>query len=915
MPKYPINSLHDGMNRYLASEAVPETQLVNAVGVDIYKSGKLAPLQGGKKLTDNISGVVWAEQAWVAGKFTIYYTTSAGLYRLTSFNWNSNGTLISSSITGEFSVAVLNEVGYIASSQARLRDDGTTCTTWGVSAPTMAPTLALVSHYTKTIDNCEATTDWTVTAGTVSTSTICMQGSRSLRFLSGITATTSTDTYSGTHTGPDNSPDLIDSVNFSEQVRVGGTATNVTKVQTAVITGIVTTVIDGDTIEGVLSGGADWDIGDTYSFAQIATGVTAPGSRTVAVKTGTWDLTVFDNGSASNEQDYIELWMYYADIKAISQMVISFDCNDGTFLKDSYYYLISNETSNANITVINPGESIIYPGENIIANPYQNISTKERYKDGSILGYLGPTYTQTPTYNPFIAGLSQASYPYLPLMPTQLLRNPVLESERWARYRIHKSEFVKIGSTENKDWSTIRGIMLLVQSASGYNGDVYLDYVHLRGGGKHSSQYYGMYAYGVCDSSGNTLRTSACSPISALIEADQNKLTWTVANSSESHVNQKILFLNGGTMGDWFVAGKINDNTTLSTETSIADWEYQDIIANYYDTEGGRDVRDVNVPPAITKAANYQNRLIGLGYSGQQKAIYISSRNKGDDFPQLNFVNLSNKGEALKNIVPTNRYLHVRGSIEEHRITFGDINDISTIDNDTIEGEYAAVGARDAAKAMDGSIVGVSANDIVISDGLQSIPVNGGLMDIVSSNDNSSASVVTLGRKVYLSLNTIDGDRVILMDGAQQLKPCYIWDREITCLMANPVTKKLYGVYNGSLYEMLNNYGWQTAVGTAETGTTFRFETAKLQLKDFSSFESVRMDYIGDLTLDIYVDDVLMARHALSSTTRTEDRFGCDMGASGRFIQLKVYGTASSESSPAVYMPIVIYYAPGEDDA
>jgi hypothetical protein len=134
-------------------------------------------------------------------------------------------------------------------------------------------------------------------------------------------------------------------------------------------------------------------------------------------------------------------------------------------------------------------------------------------------------------------------------------------------------------------------------------------------------------------------------------------------------------------------------------------------------------------------------------------------------------------------------------------------------------------------------------------------------------------------------------------------------------LSANPVTDRLYGLYGGELYELYDDYGWLDEDGNLDAGTTFRLETAKIQLSDFCHYEQVRIDYIGNLTAEIYVDDTLMATHSLSSATRSEERLGIDVGGAGRFLQLKIYGTASSQNIPKIYMPVMIYFSPGEDDA
>jgi hypothetical protein len=185
MPTYRLTDLNHGMDKYTQPEALPPTALQDAIGVDLSKPGVIRPLTGGKPVNADVN-VVHQETAWVGGTFTIYYTTTtatAGLYRLTSWTAGTEpGTLISTAITGEFSVAVLNNVAYIAATQARLRDDGTTCTTWGITAPAAAPTLSLSTQLTKSIDTCETTTGWSTLGSSVvhhETSTY-MQGTAAL---------------------------------------------------------------------------------------------------------------------------------------------------------------------------------------------------------------------------------------------------------------------------------------------------------------------------------------------------------------------------------------------------------------------------------------------------------------------------------------------------------------------------------------------------------------------------------------------------------------------------------------------------------------------------------------------------------------------------------------------------------------
>lgn len=945
MPKYPLTDLNQGMNRHQAPEALPPQFLSNAIGVDIFKPGVLKPLPGGRKLSSVISGVSWMEVAWTGGVYTIYYTTSSGLYRFINPSTNYEGMyveaglpgdLIDSDITGQFSVAVLNNVAYIASSVKRLRDDGTTVTQWGIDKPNSAPTLSAVAYSSYSIDACESTTGWTIDSGTMSLSTIAMQGSRSISLLAGTLTTsviTNTSTIVGTYSETGSSGSLIDTtVNFASLGLIIGTSTvtNATDTSTMIPESIITTTNAGDTVTGTLAGGSSnyWDTADEYSFTVVstATATTAVGDgmRITAIKTGTWDLMHFGSGgSTSDEQDYIELNIRYINIRDLTQVVLSFDCNDGTFATDGYYYLIPLESVSASIQSTKPGTSGLFSGITGIRTPKSNLSTS-RYSDGAQLGYTSPTYDTSDgaTFSPFTAAAAISGYPYVRIAPGIIQRITVSDNDRWITYRVHKSEFVRYGETDGADWSTIRGISIAVQAAPGKGGNILVDSINLIGGGKHSGQYYGMYAYAVADSEGNTIRLSGCSDISTIIEPDQQIINWSISTSSDSQVNQRVLFITGGLLNSWYCAGKVNDNTSITSQTTIADWEYQDIIDNYYPEMTNyqgiqtRDPRDINAPQAFTKVVNYQDRIWGFGVSGQENYLWSSSRMRGDDMPELASVVVTHRGEVIKNAVPTTSYLHLRGDIRELRLVMGDPGDLSTVSLTPIEGDFASVGPHDAARCYGAQIAGVSTNELIVSDGVSSKPGLEGLVDLVDHTDADleNASVVSMGRYLFASLPTTDGDRTIMVDFLNGARPVYIWDRMFTCLSANVQTKRLYGIYDGTIWELFGVYGWREADGTLIEGTTFQATTANLGLADYTTVESVRLKYVGSPSVSIYMDDTLKNTHALSAvTTKTETRMGASKSASGRFLQLDFTDTVDTEGQPTIHLPIIIYHAPGED--
>jgi len=939
LPKFPLTNLHGGMNRHQQPEMLPPNILANAIGVDMFKPGLLRPLPAGRKLSSGISGVVWSETAWVNGVFTLYYTTSSGLYRCTNIEDKINpGTLLDSGITGRFSVDVLNNVAYIAASQKRLRDDRTSCTAWGISRPATRPSIATVAMSTKVINACESTSGWTVVDGTLSLSTEAAFGTYSLSFLAGTSSTivstntnTHTGTYLGTATGTDTDNNLQDTTkNFSNNKVIVGTSTitNVTDTSTMLPTGIITTTTDGDTLTGTLAGGVAnyWQENDAYLYTSISTetvvSTSGTGMRIIAYTTGNWNLNEFAGGSPSTEQDYIELHIYYLNIKDLTSIIISFDCNDGSFTTDGYYYLIPLESVSASILSIGAGQTSLFPGTPRQDTPHGGIPTSQRYKDSSRLGYSSPTPATDDgaAYAPFttLPHYDKASHqPKTRIRPGVQKQTPIADNSRWIRHRIHKSDFVRYGATSGKDWSTVRAVMIMGQAASKKAAAFLIDNICLAGGGKHQGQYYGMCAFAVRDVSNNTLRVSGCSDVSAVVEADQQKLIWTVTTSTDPQVNQRLLFIKGGLLEDWFCVGKINNNTDLIAETNIADWEYQDGIENYYDLEGGRDVRDENYPRAFTRVIQHQDRMVGFGIANYENYMYFSCRTRGDDCPELHGIAVTHQGEKILNAVDMGNYIHVRSDIREYRVAFGDPQDIATVDKKPIDGDYAGVGPRDAAKAPSGQLVGVGRHDIIASNGYVTGPLAEGLIDLVNEAgaDLDKASVCAMGRYLYVSLPTEDGDRTLIIDFiAGAPRPVYIWDRFFSCLSANVKTKRLYGIYGGDLWELLGDYGWREANGTLIVGSTWEFTTAKLGLADFFHVDRMRLNYLGDMTAYVYLDGKEKAAHTISATTETEKDFGVATHGNGRFLEFKASGTATEQAQPSINLPIMFRYAKGEDD-
>ncbi len=494
MKEITITNLNAGVDVKNDPSVIGENTLADCIGFDVTKEGVLQTSLGlaandiGASLPD--SNVQCVQFCYLGTTKYILASTPTGLY--------SNGTLITSDITGRFKVISFVNNIYIFNESYAKRFDGTTCYKCGIEAPDSVPVISAGTHLSRVIDNFDSLATWIANASgcvVAAEAVIKKEGTTSAKFTVAVNAT-----------------------GFS--------------------------YVSGLTING----------------------------------------STFSSGEESTINDYIRFWLYIDALANLKSLGVFIDVSDGTFAADYFHYIVnstgvSNESQllgQGSTTELITEETVVTPGGRPV--DYWGYTVAQ---DGS--GYIYDTRT-TPDTIVTTHTIQRTTVKPVLLDQTVSFQQAAdlftLADGMWTEVRIPKSLFVQRGDT-SKDWSTIVGLKIEIIATDSGPVNVYVDDLKVIGGSELSGDYQFLYSWGRQDDEGNLLHESAPARnrttrelvIQGPVKFDREPLAYGARTvSTDPQVNCCLLYTIGGSLGDFWLLNKIDDNlTTGSTLYSIGD--------------------------------------------------------------------------------------------------------------------------------------------------------------------------------------------------------------------------------------------------------------------------------------------------------------------------------------------------------
>jgi len=307
----------------------------------------------------------------------------------------------------------------------------------------------------------------------------------------------------------------------------------------------------------------------------------------------------------------------------------------------------------------------------------------------------------------------------------------------WTHLLCTRSQFRKIGASNNRGWSTIRAFRIIYEATAGSTAVVRFDNATLRGqaeDGMRIGDYKARAAFEYTD--GATvpyIERSGASAESATLSLYGQKLRVTLAapggnwNTLDTQINKVIVYIMGGVLDQYY---EYSVKTTVpagagSLDIDIGDTDVDLMIANVpLQLDNSRPPDNI-----IAIEGPHHNRLFVLDSTG---LLHYSHRRRPGEFMTAHALRVGDGNETPYWLKRTNRGIYAGTSRDIYEIA-GDGAELAdgTIDF-TIEGLSVASPPVDACVAAEGNtIVYRAADGKRILAGSESLPVPRSQVDLL----------------------------------------------------------------------------------------------------------------------------------------------------------------------------------------
>ena len=617
--------------------------------------------------------------------------------------------------------------------------------------------------------------------------------------------------------------------------------------------------------------------------------------------TGTHNLSVFSSGDESTDEDYVAFWVKIDILANLDYMTLIFDGSDGTFTTDTFSYDIVSPGSGSNILQsLGVGKTV-----EIVA---QDTGTSNIQEQELIITdfqwYYAPKTTEATTITKNVSTILVD-----PVLYDQVFsfwrRNDLFELKGavWQEVKIPKKLFIAKGEP---NWSTIKGVKLEVQTTASGAVTINLDQLRIIGGSDLTGDYWFTWTYSRNDLSGNIIhesspaRNSGQVIISGPVTFDRQPVTYAARGlSSDAQVNGGNLYACGGMLGEFWLIGQINDNTSVTGTISGASEK------NALRTLNSQH----NFPaPAGTDIVVFKNKIWMIGDPNYPHIVRTSDILKDgtlapEGWPTRNGYLPDGNNGPLWNIDILNQQLSVKGLGGEWLLDTVDATDFLSVSAKQISNKGLL--EQDALVRLQTSHIYPTHAGFVESNGQTTSMIFPELIDIVSAG-MSEAQGISVGPFSYFTYYSDSyGKRTAKIDLLEG-KPRFMnLNNKLFSQLFETAAEKVYGILDGGLY-LLDS-------GTEDASNPAVRLDCYLKSRTYRMDNHVAWHWIsfahstGDLwyILKVYVDDVLIWAEPFKSIGKEQQYFR--FGPIGGY---ELYFTieGSYNISGIIYFPIRISY-------
>ena len=327
--------------------------------------------------------------------------------------------------------------------------------------------------------------------------------------------------------------------------------------------------------------------------------ISAASSLATASKAVVADLTEYADGTVSEDEDLISLWVYVNDASKLDYIMIMFDINTGDFQNDHFRKIIPVMPSSFDSS-INEDLPISY------LDPIQDtISWDEQYQnwDEQFEAHIRSEFDTDSSSDLISRAKRKVKKQLLDSIQSKINSS----AASFTQIKIRKNTFLRFGSTSNKGWDTVAAIRIAAM-ANEPACEVSVDDLKLIGGGALTGYKYKVsysYVSKFTLSNGNSYEEeSALSDETDIFNlAQQNMSVSAIADSSDSQVTHKRIYIRGNNLTLRHRAGEIAASATAFT---IDDKEEELVVLPVEDN------RKNGVPPTSPVHGIYLNGRLFL---------------------------------------------------------------------------------------------------------------------------------------------------------------------------------------------------------------------------------------------------------------------------------------------------------------
>lgn len=281
-------------------------------------------------------------------------------------------------------------------------------------------------------------------------------------------------------------------------------------------------------------------------------------------------------GSQGGPTDLFDMRVWLQDPRKVDKVTIMFGLGTGAdpFVDDYFYF---------NFNIRNDGTADVKDSAAAAAAAYQTSTSK-------LLASLSPqeiTNIRTPEAAGEIMKRLGGQF-----VGPQTRERPDAQqnSPAWGHFSVTRGQFIRVGHTPDRDWSTIRGFKIIYTAVPGSTEAIYMDDAIYTGGGDRALtgtfQVGYRFARRLLDNNGNEVYTelSPMSPISDKIVLRQQTMQITIPATSLTGADPQVdtvwVYLYGGWLDTFYrfvvLSSELNPGMTIDELTNPSGSDFED---------------------------------------------------------------------------------------------------------------------------------------------------------------------------------------------------------------------------------------------------------------------------------------------------------------------------------------------------